>query len=91
MARTARRQFLNAVIISLFALAFTAFLVAAAYHYAIGTEGVTFKSFAPGVPAFFLFFLARREWRNAITTRQMAARRRAKAASEKEAEAVGPL
>lgn len=81
MARSARRHFINAAIIGLFALVFAGFLATAAYYFVTGSERATLQSFAPGVPAFFLFFLARKEWRNGVVTRQMAVRRRAKEAA----------
>jgi len=37
---------------------------------------MTVKSFAPGVPAFFLFFLARKEWRSAQAVRNMERRKK---------------
>ena len=77
MPRTARRHYLNAALFGLFSLAFAAFLAAATYYYLSGAENVTLKSFAPGVPAFFLFFLARKEVRagNAVRKREAYRRR----------------
>lgn len=75
VARSSRKHYINFAIFSLFVLAFGSFLVIAAYYYFSGAENMTVKSFAPGVPAFFLFFLARKEWRSAKAARNMEKRR----------------
>lgn len=74
MPRSARRHFVSAAVIGGFALLFAAFLAVTAYHYFTGAEGVGLASFAPGLPAVFLGFLARREWRNGVLTRRTARR-----------------
>lgn len=76
MARSARKHYLNFLIFSAFVLAFSTFLVVTAYYYVSGAENVDIKSFAPGVPAFFLFFLARKEWRSARAARNMEKRKK---------------
>jgi hypothetical protein len=76
MARSSRKHYVNFVIFSLFVVAFGSFLVVAAYYYVSGAENMTIKSFAPGVPAFFLFFLARKEWRSAKAAKNMEMRRK---------------
>jgi len=71
VARSSRKHYVNCAVFSVFALAFGSFLMIAAYYYLRGDENMTIKSFAPGVPAFFLFFLARKEWRSAKAARNM--------------------
>lgn len=72
---TPTRHYINAAVFGVLCLAFAGFLAYTAYHYLSGTENVTVKSFAPGVPAFFLFFLARREYRSAGAARKTRERR----------------
>lgn len=84
MARSSRKHYINFSIFSLFVIAFGSFLVVAAYYYLNGAENMTIKSFAPGVPAFFLFFLARKEWRSAKAARNMEKRRARSLESEVE-------
>lgn len=88
MARTARRHYFTSALLGLFSLVFAAFLGVAAYYYFQGAEGMDIKSFAPGLPAFFLFFMARKEWRSARAARNMERRRRKKAGAVAGAEAV---
>jgi len=83
LPRSSKKHYLNFVIFSVFTLAFASFLVYGGYHLITGTENVTIKSLAPGVPAFFLFFLTRKEWRSAVASRNME-RRRANAVSRDE-------
>lgn len=71
MARSSRKHFINFAVFSLFSLTFASFLAVAAYYYFTDGKDMTIKSFAPGVPAFFLFFLARKEWRSARAVRNM--------------------
>lgn len=71
MARSSRKHYINFAVFSLFSLTFASFLVVAAYYYFTDGKDMTIKSFAPGVPAFFLFFLARKEWRSARAVRNM--------------------
>ena len=71
MARSSRKHYVNCAIFGLFSLTFASFLVVAAYYYFTDGKDMTIESFAPGVPAFFLFFLARKEWRSARATRIM--------------------
>lgn len=88
MPRSANRHLVSFIIFSVFVLAFTAFLVVTAYYYVNGAENVTIKSFAPGVPAFFLFFLARKEWRSMRAARNMEKRKR-KLLRESDGQEVG--
>jgi hypothetical protein len=74
--RSSNRHLVSFVIFSVFVLAFSAFLVVTGYYYLTGEENVTIKSFAPGVPAFFLFFLARKEWRSMRASRNMEKRKK---------------
>jgi hypothetical protein len=71
VARSSRKHYINFAVFSLFSLTFASFLVVAAYYYFTDGKDMTMKSFAPGVPAFFLFFLARKEWRSARAVRNM--------------------
>lgn len=75
MSRSSQRHLFNFIVFSVFVLAFAGFLVVAAWYYFHGAENVTIKSFAPGVPAFFLFFLARKEWRAMRAAQKMEKRR----------------
>jgi hypothetical protein len=74
--RSSNRHLVSFIIFSIFVLAFSAFLAVTAYYYLTGAENVTIKSFAPGVPAFFLFFLARKEWRSMRASRNMEKRKK---------------
>jgi hypothetical protein len=85
--RSSNRHLVSFIIFSIFVLAFSAFLVVTAYYYLNGAENVTIKSFAPGVPAFFLFFLARKEWRSMRASRNMEKRKK-RLISESEGEGV---
>lgn len=76
MARSARKHYISFAIFSAFVIAFSTFLVVTAYYYVTGKENMDIKSFAPGVPAFFLFFLARKEWRSARAARNMEKRKK---------------
>jgi hypothetical protein len=76
MARSARKHYVSFIIFSVFVIAFSTFLIVTAYYYVTGKENVDIKSFAPGVPAFFLFFLARKEWRSARAARNMEKRKK---------------
>ncbi|WP_026232112.1 hypothetical protein [Neolewinella persica] len=87
MPRSSNRHFVSFLIFSIFVLAFSAFLAVTAYYYLNGAENVTIKSFAPGVPAFFLFFLARKEWRSMRAARNMEKRKK-KLVSESEGQVV---
>lgn len=80
MARSSRKHYINFAVFSLFSLTFASFLVVAAYYYFTDGKDMTVKSFAPGVPAFFLFFLARKEWRSARAVRNMERRKKSPAA-----------
>jgi hypothetical protein len=71
VARSSRKHYINFAVFSLFSLTFASFLAVAAYYYFTDGKDMTIKSFAPGVPAFFLFFLARKEWRSARAVRNM--------------------
>jgi len=76
VARSSRKHYINFAIFSLFSLTFASFLGVAAYYYFTDGKDMTVKSFAPGVPAFFLFFLARKEWRSAQAVRNMERRKK---------------
>lgn len=84
MARSSRKHYISFAVFSLFSLTFASFLAVAAYYYFTDGKDMTIKSFAPGVPAFFLFFLARKEWRSARAVRNME-RRRSTSAADPEA------
>ena len=86
MARTPTRHYINCAIFGLFALVFAGFLGVTAYHYFNGAENVDIKSFGPGVPAFFLFFMARKEWRSAKAVSNMKKRLARRQAEEMELE-----
>lgn len=75
MSRSSNRHLFNFLVFSFFVLAFSAYLVITAWYYARGADHVNIKSFTPGLPAFFLFFLARKEWRAMRAARNMEKRR----------------
>ncbi|MBC6993945.1 hypothetical protein QWY85_09910 [Neolewinella lacunae] len=89
MARTARRHFYTFVFFALFALVFTAFLLVAGYYYLAGAPNASLQSFTPGLPALFLGFMARNEFRAWRAARKTEARLKAKAAAAAVAERVG--
>ena len=80
MARSSRKHYINFAVFSLFSLTFASFLGVAAYYYFTDGKDMTVQSFAPGVPAFFLFFLARKEWRSARAVRNMERRKKSPSA-----------
>ncbi|MFT7120461.1 MAG: hypothetical protein ACJAZ9_000634 [Neolewinella sp.] len=77
MARSSRSHLLVFLIVAFFALLFTGFLVTAAYYYFTDGKNMTIKSFAPGLPAVYLGFMARNEWRAMRLTRKTEAKRKA--------------
>lgn len=80
MARSANSHLFVFVMLALFASIFVGFLLYAAYFYITDGENMTIKSFAPGVPAFFLGFLARNEFRAMRAARKTEARMKARRA-----------
>lgn len=82
MPRSANSHLLVFTLLALFALLFAGFLLYAAYFYFTDGENMTLKSFAPGVPAFFLGFLARNEFRAMRAARKTEARMKARRAEE---------
>jgi len=76
MPRSSRRHLLVFAILILFTLVFAGFLAVAGYYYFTGAKNVTIKSFSPGLPAVYLGFMARKEWRAMQAMRKMEARKR---------------
>lgn len=76
MPRSSRRHLFIFILLLLFTLVFAGFLAVATYYYLSGAENVTIKSFAPGLPAIYLGFMARKEWRAMKAMRKMEARKR---------------
>lgn len=84
MARSANSHLFVFIMLALFASVFASFLLYAAYFYVTDGKNMTLESFAPGVPAFFLGFLARNEFRAMRAARKTEARMKAR--REKEAQ-----
>ena len=84
MPRSANSHLFTFILLTLFASVFATFLVFAAYKYVTDGENMELKSFAPGVPAFFLGFLARNEFRGMRAARKTERVRAARAARERE-------
>ena len=84
MPRSARSHLLTFVLLSVFAMVFGAFLVYGGYKYVTGAENVTLKSLAPGLPAVYLGFMARNEFRAMRAARKSEANRRRRADRERE-------
>ncbi|MEM6770152.1 MAG: hypothetical protein AAF597_06170, partial [Bacteroidota bacterium] len=82
MPQTANSHLFRFIMLALFASLFAGFLLYAAYFYFTDGENMTLKSFAPGVPAFFLGFLARTEFRAMRAARKTEARMKARRAEE---------
>ena len=82
MARSANSHLLVFCMLALFALIFASFLFYAAYFYVTDGTNMTLKSFAPGVPAFFLGFMARNEFRAMRAARKTEARMKARQTKE---------
>lgn len=84
MARSAKSHFIVFLVLTAFSLAFTGFLVYAAWFYFTDGENMTIKSFAPGLPAVYLGFMARNEFRGMRAARKTEANRKKRAARELE-------
>lgn len=85
MARTAKKHLFTGLLLAFFSLLFAGFLLYAAYFYVVDGTNMTLASFAPGVPAFFLGFMARNELRAMRAARKTEARMRIRRAEDSDA------
>lgn len=86
MPRSAKSHLTVFIVLTVFSLLFSGFLVYAAWFYFTDGENMTIKSFAPGLPAVYLGFMARNEFRGMRAARKTERNRAARAAREAETE-----